>query len=65
VVPFVRLLVEMFPDRVLCGMGWPHPNLRDHMPDDGNLVDFVPRIAVTAALRQGPLVDNPVRLYQG
>ena len=33
-------LVESFPDRVLWGTDWPHPNLKDHMPDDGLLVDF-------------------------
>jgi 2-pyrone-4,6-dicarboxylate lactonase len=31
-----------FPDRVLWGTDWPHPNLKDHMPDDGLLVDFIP-----------------------
>ena len=34
-------------DRVLWGTDWPHPNLTDHMPDDGLLVDHVPHIAVT------------------
>ncbi|SOE97129.1 2-pyrone-4,6-dicarboxylate hydrolase [Burkholderia sp. D7] len=63
VVPFARRLVETFPDRVLWGTDWPHPNLRDHMPDDGLLVDYVPRIAPTPELRQKLLVDNPMRLY--
>jgi 2-pyrone-4,6-dicarboxylate lactonase len=36
-----------FPDRVLWGTDWPHPNLKDHMPDDGLLVDFIPHIAPT------------------
>jgi len=63
VVPFARRLVETFPDRVLWGTDWPHPNLKDHMPDDGLLVDFIPHIAPTAALRQALLVDNPARLY--
>ncbi|MCC7150369.1 MAG: amidohydrolase family protein, partial [Rubrivivax sp.] len=40
VVPFARTLVESFPERVLWGTDWPHPNLKDHMPDDGLLVDF-------------------------
>jgi len=35
VVPFARRIVEAFPDRVLWGTDWPHPNLKDHMPDDG------------------------------
>ncbi|MBL8336506.1 MAG: amidohydrolase family protein [Rhodoferax sp.] len=63
VVPFARHLVETFPDRVLWGTDWPHPNLKDHMPDDGLLVDFIPQIAPTAALQQRLLVDNPTRLY--
>ena len=63
VVPFARRLVDNFPDRVLWGTDWPHPNLKDHMPDDGLLVDFIPAIATTPALQQQLLVDNPMRLY--
>ena len=63
VVPFARRIVETFPDRVLWGTDWPHPNLKDHMPDDGLLVDFIPHIAVTPALQKRLLVDNPMRLY--
>jgi 2-pyrone-4,6-dicarboxylate lactonase len=63
VVPFARRLVESFPDRVLWGTDWPHPNLKSHMPDDGKLVDYIPRIATTTALQQRLLVDNPERLY--
>ncbi|MEU3911459.1 amidohydrolase family protein [Streptomyces sp. NPDC029721] len=63
VVPFARRVVEEFPDRVLWGTDWPHPNLATHMPDDGLLVDFVPGIAPTPELRQRLLVDNPMRLY--
>ncbi len=63
VVPFARYLVETFPDRVLWGTDWPHPNLKDHMPDDGLLVDFIPQIAATPELLHKLLVDNPNRLY--
>ena len=63
VVPFAKTLVETFPDRVLWGTDWPHPNLKNHMPDDGLLVDFIPHIAPTAALRRRLLVDNPTQLY--
>ncbi|MBP6562127.1 MAG: amidohydrolase family protein [Neisseriaceae bacterium] len=63
VVPFARRLVEAFPDRVLFGTDWPHPNLKDHMPDDGLLVDYIPQIAVTKDLQQQLLVTNPLRLY--
>ncbi|MEZ5652999.1 MAG: amidohydrolase family protein [Burkholderiaceae bacterium] len=65
VVPFARYLVETFPERVLWGTDWPHPNMKSHMPDDGKLVDFIPRIATTAALQRKLLVDNPMRLYWG
>ena len=63
VIPFSRHLVERFPRRVLWGTDWPHPNMRSHMPDDGALVDLIPRIAPTLELRQALLVDNPMRLY--
>lgn len=63
VVPFARLLVDRFPDRVLWGTDWPHPNMKSHMPDDGHLVDVIPRIAPDAARQKALLVDNPMRLY--
>lgn len=65
VVPFAKAVVDRFPDRVLWGTDWPHPNLNmvGHMPDDGKLVDMIPRIAVTAELQRKLLVDNPMRLY--
>ena len=63
VVPFARRVVEQFPDRVLWGTDWPHPNLKDHMPDDGLLVDFIPHIAPSAELQYKLLVANPTRLY--
>jgi 2-pyrone-4,6-dicarboxylate lactonase len=63
VVPFARTLVEQFPNRVLWGTDWPHPNMKTHVPDDGHLVDVIPMIAPTDALQQALLVDNPMRLY--
>lgn len=63
VVPFARTLVEKFPDRVLWGTDWPHPNMKGHMPDDGALVNIIPRIASTEELQRRLLVDNPMRLY--
>jgi 2-pyrone-4,6-dicarboxylate lactonase len=63
VVPFARRLVEDFPDRVLWGTDWPHPNLKSHMPDDGDLVDFIPRIAPDSFQQRQLLIDNPMRLY--
>jgi len=63
VVPFARRVLQDFPERVLWGTDWPHPNLKNHMPDDGLLVDFIPQIAPSAELQQRLLVDNPMRLY--
>jgi 2-pyrone-4,6-dicarboxylate lactonase len=64
-VPFARTVVERFPDRVLWGTDWPHPNMNmvGHVPDDGALVDIIPRTAPTAELQCKLLVDNPMRLY--
>ncbi len=63
VVPFARILVERFPNRVLWGTDWPHPNMKSHIPDDGKLVDVIPKIAPTPDLQQALLIDNPMRLY--
>ncbi|MFJ8603904.1 amidohydrolase family protein [Streptomyces shenzhenensis] len=63
VVPFARRVVREFPDRVLWGTDWPHPNLTGHMPDDGLLVDHLTHVAVTAEQRTKLLVTNPMSLY--
>jgi 2-pyrone-4,6-dicarboxylate lactonase len=63
VVPYCRAIVDRFEDRVLWGTDWPHPNMKSHMPDDGALVDYIPRIAPTETQRRKLLVDNPMRLY--
>lgn len=63
VVAFGKTLVERFPDRVLWGTDWPHPNMKSHVPDEGVLVDTIPRIAPTEELQHKLLVDNPMRLY--
>jgi 2-pyrone-4,6-dicarboxylate lactonase len=56
-------LVEDYPDRVLWGTDWPHPNMESNIPDDGHLVDMIPRIAPTEKLQRKLLIDNPMRLY--
>jgi 2-pyrone-4,6-dicarboxylate lactonase len=62
-VACVRPLVESYPDRVLWGTDWPHPNMESNIPDDGRLVDIIPEIAPTAAQQNKMLVANPMRLY--
>ena len=63
VIPFAHYLVEQFPDRVLWGTDWPHPNMKSHMPDDGALTDIIPLIAPSKKAQELLLVRNPERLY--
>jgi 2-pyrone-4,6-dicarboxylate lactonase len=62
-VAVIRPVVELYPDRVLWGTDWPHPNMEHRIPDDGQLVEIIPRIATTAELQRKLLVENPMRLY--
>lgn len=59
----VAPLVADYPDRCLWGTDWPHPNMQDAIPDDGYIVDMIPRIATTDELQRKILVENPMRLY--
>ncbi len=63
VIPFMKRLVDLYPDRVLWGTDWPHPNMKSHVPDDGQLVELIPLIADSPVKEQKLLVDNPMRLY--
>jgi 2-pyrone-4,6-dicarboxylate lactonase len=59
----VAPLVADYPDRCLWGTDWPHPNMQDAIPDDGNIVDMIPRIAPTREMQGKLLVENPMQLY--
>ena len=59
----VAPLVADYPDRCIWGTDWPHPNMQDEVPDDGHIVDMIPRIAPTQELQHRLLVENPNRLY--
>jgi len=41
----MKRVVDTYPDRVLWGTDWPHPNMKSHVPDDGQLVELIPLIA--------------------
>jgi len=58
-----RILVERFPERCIWGTDWPHPN-HTHIPDDGELVDALGRIAPDARYLEQLLVHNPQSLYR-
>jgi len=62
-VPFAQALIAAAPDRILWGTDWPHPNISQDMPNDGELVDLLPEFTSDPALQQKILVDNPARLY--
>ncbi|MEP6785290.1 MAG: amidohydrolase family protein [Sphingomonadales bacterium] len=59
----VAPLVADYSDRALWGTDWPHPNMQDAIPDDGSLVDMIPRIAPTSDLQRKLLIINPMKLY--
>jgi 2-pyrone-4,6-dicarboxylate lactonase len=61
----VAPLVADYPDRVLWGTDWPHPNMETNIPDDGHIVDLIPAIATTQVLQTKMLIENPMRLYWG
>ncbi|WP_331774687.1 amidohydrolase family protein [Sulfurospirillum sp. 1612] len=62
-IPYAQGLVAVAPDRILWGTDYPHPNIKEHMPNDADLLDLVPLIAPDPELQQKILVDNPARLY--
>jgi 2-pyrone-4,6-dicarboxylate lactonase len=37
--------------------------MNTEIPDDGHLVDMIPRIAPSAELQRMLLIDNPMALY--
>lgn len=62
-IPYAQALIKIAPDRVLWGTDFPHPNIKKHMPNDGDLVDLIPLIMPDEATQRRVLVDNPARLY--
>lgn len=63
VTPMAQALVALAPDRMVWGSDWPHVNLRDNMPDTGDLRNLLPAWAPDPLQRHRILVDNPARLY--
>jgi predicted TIM-barrel fold metal-dependent hydrolase len=62
-VPFARKIVETAIDRIIWGTDWPHPNVKV-MPNDGDLVDLIPRFAPEPEFQHKILVENPARLFE-
>ena len=56
-------LVADFPQQCVWGLDWPHPN-HTHIPDDGELVNALSKIAPNAEALHQLLVTNPQALYR-
>jgi predicted TIM-barrel fold metal-dependent hydrolase len=63
VAPLSRLFIARAPERCVWGTDWPHPRVKDHMPDEGELLDLVRDWVPEQNARQRILVDNPKALY--
>lgn len=64
-IPFAKALLDIAPDRLLWGTGWPYTQRfkPGQQPDDGDLVDLIPAMVPDEAMRQTILVDNPTKLF--
>ena len=64
-IPFCEKLIEVANDRLLWGTDWPHGNTFEpgSIPNDGDLVDLLARIAPDETVRRQIFVDNPARLF--
>jgi 2-pyrone-4,6-dicarboxylate lactonase len=63
-IPFVKTLIGVRPDRMIWGTDWPHVMAWDHaVPDDADLMDWPFHWGVDEATLKAILVDNPTRLY--
>lgn len=74
--PIAKALIAANPERVLWATNWPHPNsgkdepprpfgtvLPLRQPDDGRILNLLPRWAPDADVRRTILTDNPARLF--
>jgi 2-pyrone-4,6-dicarboxylate lactonase len=62
--PVAQALIAAAPQRLVFGTDWPHVQLPNPMPNDGDLVDEFHRwVENDTALAEQILVDNPAKLY--
>lgn len=64
VLGLARLFVERAPHRCVWGSDWPHTNMPNYMPDDGDLIDLLADWAHDPKIREQILVHNPAKLYR-
>lgn len=61
--PFARELVKRYPERLVWGTDWPHPDVAA-VPEDPALLEALFDCVPDDAVRRRILVDNPARLYR-
>lgn len=61
--PLVQGVIAHRPDRILWGTDWPHPNMFDGMPNDGDLMDAFASWVPDPGQQTQILVENPAALY--
>jgi 2-pyrone-4,6-dicarboxylate lactonase len=61
-IVLAKKLVDTFTQKCVWGTDWPHPN-HHHMPDDGQLIDLIPRLADNSFKLEQLMVTNPATFY--
>jgi predicted TIM-barrel fold metal-dependent hydrolase len=62
--PFVQAVLSDRPDRCVFGTNWPHPGIRNHMPNDADLVDQLESWLPNEDVRVPLFVTNAEQLYK-
>ena len=62
-VPFAQALIAIDAGRLLWGTDWPHPNITQDMPNDGELVDLLGEMCPDARCATGSWSIIPTRMY--
>lgn len=62
-IPYAQQLINVAEDRVIWGTDFPHPNIKEHMPNDGHLVHLLGLFSYDDSIIKKILVDNPNTLY--
>ena len=63
IAPLARYLIANYPDRLLWGSNWPHPNAIANPPDDKRLLKLICDSCVSDKTIRQILIKNPATLY--
>lgn len=61
--PFIKKLLQLFPERLVWGTDWPHTDLTVEMPNDGDLCNLLLGWVPSNKILEGILVKGPEQLY--